>query len=52
MADFCEGLKALKQTDIILGNSQKFLRFNIRLFICNSPARAYINKEGYVFPRK
>ena len=41
MADFCAEVMVLKQTGIRLGNSQKFLRFNIRLFICDSPAKAF-----------
>ncbi|KAI8123574.1 hypothetical protein CVS40_5886 [Lucilia cuprina] len=42
MADFCAEVMLLREHGVKVGNREKLLKFNVRLFICDSPARAFV----------
>ena len=42
MTDFCTEVKLLREQGLNVGLSEKLFRFDVRLFICDSPARAFV----------
>ena len=42
MVDFCTEIKLLREQGLKVGHSEELFRYDVRLFISDSPARAFV----------